>query len=260
MATPKKKYDNYLLKFSIITAAYNSANTIGDTIQSIHGQNYDNIEHIVIDGGSTDETCEIVRRHAPDAVLTSGPDNGIYDAMNKGIALATGDVIGILNSDDYYASPEVIAKVAEVMEASGVDTVYGDLNYVNKRAVDKVVRKWVAGRFKHKKFEWGWMPPHPTFFVRKHVYEKYGYFNTDLRTSADYELMLRLLYKHGVSTSYVPSVLVHMRTGGQSNVSLKNRLKANREDRKAWKALGLKPKFFTVSLKPFRKITQYFRK
>jgi glycosyltransferase involved in cell wall biosynthesis len=180
--------------------------------------------------------------------------------MNKGLQLASGDIIGMLNSDDFYADNEVLKKVAAAFENPDTHCVYGDLQYVNARNPDKIVRTWKAGKFSLKNFLYGWMPPHPTFFARKEVYEKVGMFNTTLKTAADYEMMLRILYKHEFPVVYIPTVLVKMRSGGVSNASLRNRFKANREDAKAWTLNNKRPHFFTLYLKPLRKIPQYLIK
>jgi glycosyltransferase involved in cell wall biosynthesis len=248
------------MTISIITATYNSAATVRDTLTSVSEQKYHSIEHIIVDGQSTDNTLHIVNEFPHVKKIVSGKDKGIYDAMNKGIQLATGDVIGILNSDDIYAHDKVIAKVAAAFSNEAVDAVYSDLLYVSADDINKVIRYWKSGNYNSKKFYWGWMPPHPTFFVRQHLYKQYGTFNLSLRSAADYELMLRLLLKHQVKAGYIPEVMVKMRTGGMSNSNIKNRIKANREDRKAWKLNELDPYFFTLMLKPVRKIFQYINK
>jgi len=245
------------MKISIITATYNSAATVGDTLTSIAGQEYRDVEHLIVDGASTDNTLEIVARFPHVSSVSSEKDNGIYDAMNKGIAMATGEIVGILNSDDVYMDPRVLADVARVFEDPKVMTAYGDLQYVDAADLQKVKRNWVSGPFKPHNFYYGWMPPHPTFFVRRSVYEQAGLFNLKLRSAADYELMLRILLKFGLTTRYIPRVIVKMRTGGMSNASLFNRLRANKEDRLAWKLNGLQPYFFTLYLKPLRKIHQF---
>jgi glycosyltransferase involved in cell wall biosynthesis len=245
------------LKISVITATYNSAATVGDTLTSVRQQDYTDVEHIIVDGWSSDGTLEIVANFPHIARIVSEKDKGIYDAMNKGIRMATGEVIGILNSDDIYIDRSVLSAVAKAFADPAVMTVYADLQYVYPDNLDRVKRTWITGPFRKKNFYYGWMPPHPTFFVRKEVYGRIGLFNTDLRTAADYELMLRILVKHGVPTFYIPRVIVKMRAGGMSNASLLNRLRANREDRLAWKMNGLKPYFFTLYLKPLRKITQF---
>lgn len=246
------------MKVSIITATRNSAATVRDTIECVLRQSYPNIEHVIVDGNSTDGTMEIVRSYGDQiSKVISEPDRGIYDAMNKGIRLTTGDVIGILNSDDFYNHSFVVEKVVDALERSGMDSVYGDLQYVDPVEIKRVVRNWRAGNFNRRRFLYGWMLPHPTFFVRREVYERLGLFHTHFSCAADYELMLRFLYKGGVTTSYIPEVLVRMRAGGVSNASLWHRLVANREDREAWRINGLQPPFFTTWLKPIRKISQF---
>ena len=275
------------MKVSLITVSYNSARTISDTLVSVQKQTYKDIEYIVVDGNSSDGTVEIVKQFvdakqdsakdalqdsAKDALQDSAKDvsqgvvtkflcekdNGIYDAMNKGLALATGDIIGVLNSDDFYCSNDVIENVVRAFEAHETDCLYGDLNYVDPVDTSKIVRKWRSGSFRKENFLKGWMPPHPTFFVRKTCYDKFGKFDTQFKSAADYELMLRFLFKESCSAVHLPKVMIHMRAGGVSNVSLKNRIRANREDRLAWKINGLKPKWFTLLRKPLSKLIQYF--
>jgi glycosyltransferase involved in cell wall biosynthesis len=245
------------MKISIITATYNSAATVRDTLACIADQQYSNIEHLIVDGLSKDNTLEIVKEFSHVAKVVSEKDKGIYDAMNKGVQLATGDIVGILNSDDFYTSPLILSKVAAAFEDPAVEAVYGDLQYVKAANVQAVTRTWKSGSYRKKNLYYGWMPPHPTFFVRRQVYEKCGLFNTTLRSAADYELMLRVLLKHNINARYIPEVLVKMRAGGMSNASLKNRFRANREDAMAWKLNQLKPYFFTTWLKPLRKVLQF---
>lgn len=248
-------------KVSIITVCYNSAKTIEDTIQSVINQNYDNIEYIIIDGLSTDNTLEIVNKYQDKiAKVISEKDAGLYDAINKGVKLATGDIIANINSDDFYIDNNVIADVVAKMEEKKSDTLYADLYYVDESDTNKVTRNWVSGEYKKGMFFKGWMPPHPTFFVRKSVYDNYGKFNLELKSAADYEIMLRFIHKHECSISYLPRVVVRMRVGGVSNSSIKNRLKANREDKQAWKINGLKPKSYTLIFKPLSKILQFVKK
>ena len=245
------------MKVSIITATYNSAATVLDTLKSVQSQTWQELEHIVVDGASTDDTLRLLEAGKHRGPFVSEPDKGIYDAMNKGIQIASGEIVGILNSDDVYANPTIIEKVVQLFEQTGADAVYGDLWYVDAADMQRVKRKWVAGSYRREAFLYGWMPPHPTFFVRKSVYEQYGLFNLDMYTAADYELMLRFLYKYQIPAAYLPEVMVKMRVGGASNQSLKNRLLANKGDRLAWRVNGLKPYWFTVTLKPIRKITQF---
>lgn len=246
------------MKVSIITATYNSAATIADTVRSVQKQTYPDIEHIFIDGVSKDETLSIIRS-LNDGLIISEKDKGIYDAMNKGIAIAKGDIIGILNSDDFYPSASIIEKIVQVFEETNCDAVYGDLLYVDGSNTKKVKRRWISGPYNRSNFLYGWMPPHPAFFVRKKCYEQFGVFNLNLGSAADYELMLRMLYKHKIQAAYLPEEVVHMRTGGVSNQTIKNRVLANKNDRIAWKANGIVPYFFTLYLKPLRKIFQFIK-
>ena len=248
------------MKISIITATYNSAGTVRDTLETIAAQQHPDIEHIIVDGRSSDKTLDIVRSFPHVAWVISEKDKGIYDAMNKGIGLTTGEVIGILNSDDMYTDERVLADVAQAFEDPRVMTVYADLQYVHPDNTKKILRTWHSGLYRRNSFYYGWMPPHPTFFVRRSVYDRAGLFDTTLRSAADYELMLRLLLKHGLTAHYIPRVIVRMRAGGMSNASLWNRLRANKEDRLAWKLNGLHPYFFTMYLKPLRKIHQFISK
>ena len=248
------------MKISIITATYNSAATVKDTLECIRQQTHPDIEHIIVDGGSTDATRDIVSGYPHVAKWVSGKDGGIYDAMNKGIGMADGEVIGILNSDDIYSTAAVLSDIAVIFADPAIRTVYADLQYVHPADMDKVLRTWKTGPFHKRNFYYGWMPPHPTFFVRKDVYQQAGLFNTDLRSAADYEMMLRILVKFEIPTRYAPGFIVKMRTGGMSNSSIWNRLRANKEDRLAWKLNGLKPYFFTLYLKPLRKISQFIIK
>lgn len=245
---------------SIITATYNAAETIRDCLDCLKEQTTA-VEHILIDGVSDDTTLSIVNEYTTCLThIISEPDQGIYDAMNKGLEIASGDIVGILNADDFYPANDTLAKVTQVFDDPKVDACYGDLLYVDCANSDKIVRNWRSGSFSPGKFYWGWMPPHPTFFVRRSVYRKHGLFNTDLGSAADYEIMLRFLVKYGIQAAYIPEVLVKMRTGGVSNASVKNRLAANIMDRKAWEVNGLKPYPWTLWMKPVRKIGQWLWK
>ncbi len=221
-------------------------------------QSYKDIEHIIIDGGSTDGTIEIIRSSIHERVkFISESDNGLYDAINKGIKMATGEVVGLLHSDDIFENSEVISSVAEVLSNDDVDSIYADLVYVKREKVQKVLRTWKSGEFSRKKFNVGWMPPHPTFYVRKVIYDKYGLYDTDFKSAADYELMLRFLCKHEISTKYIPKTLIRMRVGGESNRSLSNRIRANKEDYKAWQKNNLSPNRYIRFLKPLTKVPQF---
>lgn len=245
------------MKVSIITATYNSARTIKDTVLSIRHQTYKNVEHIIIDGCSTDNTLNLAGHFGHNGPLLCEDDKGIFDAMNKGVRLATGDIVGILNSDDFYPDSGVIEKVVKAFENGDCDAVYGDLVYVDPFQIKKVLRNWIAGGYSKKLFYKGWMPPHPTFFVKKEVYERYGLFNLDFKSSSDYELLLRFILLKDIKIKYLPGVLVYMRAGGNSNKSIKNRIAAHLEDYRAWRVNGISPKWYTVALKPLRKLKQY---
>ena len=245
------------MKVSIITTCFNSAVTIRDTLESVSLQDYPLIKHIVIDAGSTDETIEIVKEFPHISLLISEKDHGIFYGMNKGLSLCTGDIICFLNSDDWYPQVDIISQVVNILKKNKVQVVYGDLQYVDRINIEKIARTWRSGKFSRNNLYYGWMPPHPTFFALKEVYQKVGIFNTSLRNAADYELMLRVLLKHEIDASYLPQVLVKMRRGGYSNAKLVHRLRANREDFQAWELNGLKPKIFTRYLKPLRKIPQF---
>lgn len=247
------------MKISIITIAYNSEETIEDTIVSVINQSYKNIEYIIIDGGSTDGTLSIIEKYKDKiTIVVSEPDKGIYDAMNKGVENATGELVGILNSDDFYANNDVISNIAKNIGEN--DSIYADLVYVDRENPEKIIRYWKSGNYKPNAFIKGWMPPHPTFFLKKSIYNKFGNYNLTLKSAADYELMLRMIHKEKISITYFPEVITKMRVGGQSNASLNNRLKANKEDRMAWQINNLTPEFYSLYLKPLRKITQFIRK
>lgn len=253
-----KHKSNPNMKVSIITVCYNSESTIESTIQSVIQQSYPNIEYIVVDGDSTDGTFKIIKKYEKHITkYIKEKDHGIYDAINKGIKLATGDILGILNSDDVYCNLDTIKHVVEKFAKEQKDALYGDLKYVQSDNLSKTIRYWKSGPFRSIKFLFGWMPPHPTFFLKRTIYQNLGNYTTSFKSAADYELMLRMLFRYNVSVSYLPEVMVLMRTGGVSNASVKNRIKANLEDKKAWIINGLESFFFTHWLKPIRKIPQY---
>ena len=245
--------------FTIIIPTYNSANTIKAAIDSVLMQSFTSFEIVLLDACSTDTTIQIAKSFNDTRIIIhSEKDNGVYDAMNKGITYATGDIIGILNSDDFYPGENIIEEVVKIFNTTNCDALYGDLVFVDSVQTNKIYRKWIAGSYSDQLFLKGWMPPHPTFFVRKEIYNQYGKFNTTLKSSADYELMVRLLYLHKIKVGYLHGTLVHMRIGGQSTKSLSNRLKANYEDYQAWRLNSLKPKWYTLLLKPIRKIKQFY--
>ena len=249
------------MRVSIITVCYNSEKTIEDTIQSVLSQSYPKIEYIIIDGGSTDNTISIVNKYKDKiALVVSEKDKGIYDAINKGINKANGHVIALLHADDFYADEYCVEKMMEVFDATDSQGVYADLQYVSPIDKNKITRTWISGEYKIGKFLWGWMPPHPAFFVKRDVYLKYGKYSLELKSAADYEFMLRVIHKHKIKIGYLNKVIVKMREGGMSNVSVKNRIRANQEDRKAWVMNDLEPYFFTLFLKPLSKLKQFFLK
>ena len=246
-----------MAELSIISPSLNSADIITDCIRSVAEQEHV-AEHLVIDGHSSDGTTDVIRNLGTDTRVIQEPPEGIYPAVNAGILAARGDVIGILHADDFYASTAVLDQVTTVFEDPTVDACYGDLCYVENTNPSRIVRYWRAGHYQPGRFLNGWMPPHPTFFVRRKIYQQYGLYRTDLGTSADYELMVRFLVKHEIKTVYIPQVLVHMRTGGLSNASWRARIEANRMDRRAWQVNGLNPYPWTTLAKPLRKVGQWW--
>lgn len=249
------------MKISLITAVWNCCHTVGAAIDSVRRQDFPNLEYITIDGMSDDGTDSVIQKNA--SVISRSirePDSGLYDALNKGLKVATGDLVGFLNADDFLASDGVIRRVAEQFQKYELDAVYGDLIYVAANHPGTVVRYWKSGEYRQSRFRRGWMPPHPTVFIRREIYEQYGMYRTDIGSQADYECLLRLMYRHSIRVGYLPEVLVKMRQGGQSNLSLKNRLLANAGDRAAWLQNGLKPPFGLRLTKPLSKLPQYFRR
>lgn len=248
------------MKTSIITVCFNSAETIEDTIKSALSQDYKDIEYILVDGGSTDGTLEILSKYQTQIFkYISEPDNGVYDAMNKGIRLSTGDIIATLNADDVYADETIVGQMIEFMQSNGLDAVYGDLAYIDPNNSNHVTRFWKAGEYKRGAFYYGWVIPHPTFFCRKQVFERHGYFNNDFRIAADFELMLRFIEKHRIKIGYLPKVIVKMRVGGKANL-LRGIIRGNWEIIRSFRLnnLRLSPWFFIV--KPITKISQLFRR
>ena len=225
------------MKISIITVSYNSAKTIETTFKSVLQQTYSNIEYIVIDGGSTDNTLKIAKKYSEIiSVLVSEQDNGLYDAMNKGIKLATGDVIGLINSDDLFCDPDALTKVVKVFKKNrNLESVYADLFYVSQHDTNKIVRRWVTGN--QRKFKYGWHPAHPTFYIKKSVYDRYGLFDLSFNLASDFEIMLRFLDKEKISTTYLKEPLVKMRLGGETNKNFKNIYRQNIECVKALKKM-----------------------
>ena len=218
------------MKISIITVAFNAATTLADTLQSVAGQTHTDIEHIVIDGASTDGTREVATRYGTHiAKFVSEPDKGIYDAMNKGLALATGDIIGFLNADDVYADDEVLQRVAEIMAQNAFDAVFGDAEFVNPARPARSVRRYRSAHFCPERIAWGWMPAHPSLFLRRDVYERFGNFRTDYRIAGDFELVARIFHGGTLKYRHVSEVWVRMRTGGISTGGWRNTVLLNRE-------------------------------
>jgi glycosyltransferase involved in cell wall biosynthesis len=239
------------MKISIITPTYNSAQTLSDTIESIIDQNYSDLEYIIIDGKSKDNTVEIVNNYKDrlNITLISEPDDGIYDAMNKGIKMATGEIIGIINADDFYHNNKVLKQIKDAFSNDNkIDAVYGDLVYIDKNDKTKIVRNWKAGSYSENKLNSGWIIPHPTFFVRKSVYKRIDkIFDTEFTISADYELILRLLKIEKINVKYIPQNLVFMRTGGTSSKNIQNKKVGWQELKDSWTKNNLKlPRFFIV--------------
>jgi len=245
------------MKVTIITATFNSAQTLALNLNSVARQSYKNIEHIIIDNCSTDGTLELASSYEHIFRIISEKDKGIYDAMNKGIANATGDIIGILNSDDYLANEHTIANIVSEFKTTNAQAIYGNLIYVDNKHPEKIKRVWISGGYDPKLFYSGWMLPHPTFYVKREVYEQYGLYNDSFKYAADYEMILRLLLKHKINISPMREVIVYMRAGGAGNKDIGTRIKVNLEDRRAWDTVGLTPKWYTLHCKPLRKLWQF---
>ena len=243
---------------SVITVSYNSRETIADTIESVASQTYPSVEHIVMDGASTDGTLEVLERFRDKlSKIVSEPDEGIYAAMNKGLSLATGDVIGTLNSDDVYVDENVLAMVAEVFRDEAVDVCYGDVFYVDKGDLNRIVRHWKSEPYRSGLFEKGWMPPHPTFFIRRRVLGRVGLFEPRYRFAADFDFMLRALHVQRLRSIYLPRELVTMRVGGWTNNSVRNVIRGNIEAYRSCRKNGLGVSPFFIARKIFRKLPQY---
>lgn len=247
------------MKISVITSVWNNKETIKDAIQSVLNQTYENIEYVVVDGGSSDGTVDIVKSYGDRiSKFVSEKDKGIYDGLNKGVSLATGDVIAFLHSDDVYASDDIIALVAKEFEKGDLDGVYGDLIYTPKNDTSKVLRYWKSKKFESGLLKKGWMPAHPTLFLKRSVYEKFGAFDLGFKIAADYDFMLRVL-KGGINVRYLPRVLYKMRVGGESNKSLKNIMLKSEEDLKALKRNNIGG-LCTLLIKNLSKIPQFIKK
>lgn len=241
------------MRFSVITVSFNSSATIRNTINSVLLQTYPNLEYIIIDGASSDGTQAIVRSFGNKiSKFISEPDQGIYDAINKGISLASGDIIGILNSDDVFYNNTVIEKVAKVFKSQNPDAIYGDVQFVDDKG--SVARYYSSKRFSPRKFRYGFMPAHPSFYAKRELFEKFGYYKTDYEIAADYELLIRFLYVHKIKTRYLEMPFVSMLKGGISNKSIKSNIVLNREILRACKENGISTNYLFIYSKYFRKV------
>lgn len=248
------------MKISVITVCYNCEDTIGEALLSVNRQTHDNIEHIIVDGASRDATLEVVRTVGERVEkVISEPDGGIYDAMNKGLDVSSGDVVGFLNADDRYEYDGVLKDYEKAFEKFEVDACYGDLIYVRKDNWDDITRFWESRSYENGLCAKGWMPPHPTFYARTEIYEQLGYYDTRFHIQADFEMMYRLLDVHRIKTHYIPKVMVRMRAGGESNASIRNIIHGNREAIEACRKYGYRAGILFVARKLARKIPQYLK-
>lgn len=250
------------MKISIITVTYNGSSTIRDTIESVLQQDYPNIEYIIVDGQSEDKTVEIIKEYEPlfgdNFRWISEPDNGLYDAMNKGIKMATGDVVGILNSDDFYHRKDSVSIVAKAFNDKKIESVFADIRFVDPQDLTKTVRYYSSKRFSPKSFRFGFMPAHPTFFTYRKYFEAFGYYETDYAIAADYELLVRFLYVHKLIYKYLPFDMIKMRKGGKSTLSIRHKLKFDNEIVRACKTNGIYTNSLIVLLRGFLKIFEFF--
>jgi glycosyltransferase len=246
-------------KVSVITVVLNNRQFVHTAIESVLAQTYPNLEYIIKDGGSTDGTLDVLAKYKDRCVVLSSKDSGMYDALNQGIESATGEIIAFLHADDFYVTADCIAHMIEAMKRSGADVGWGDLLYVDRNDTTRVIRRWKSSPYAPGKFLRGWHPPHPTFFVRKKVYEKCGVFRTDMSIAADYELMLRFLERNRLSYCYLPETLVTMRVGGRSNRFRSFMWRARLEDARAWRLNGLRGGALATVLKPLSKLRQFLK-
>lgn len=248
------------MKISVVTSVFNRADMINDALQSVAQQTHSDVEHIVQDGASSDGTLAVLQRDGgPSIKLRSEPDTGLYDGINRGIMRATGDVVGLMHSDDLFADEHVLSRVAETMNQTGADGVYGDLVYVAADNPNRVIRYWKSGGYNQTRLRKGWMPPHPTLYLRRDVFDHFGLYDTSFQIAADYEAMLRYLIKGKIRLAYLPEVMVRMRVGGESNRSLGRILHKSREDYRAMRLHGVGG-LGTLIAKNTSKIGQFFRK
>lgn len=249
------------MKISIITVAYNSSATISDTINSVLKQTYNEIEYIIIDGSSSDNTVSIIKEFEPifngRLRWVSEKDSGLYDAMNKGIRMATGDIVGIINSDDFYHRTDVIEKIVNEFKDNEVQSTFADIRFINPSNIEKTVRFYSSKNFTPNRFRFGFMPAHPTFFTYKKYFEQYGYYKTDYKIAADFELLIRFLHTHKLKYKYLPIDLLKMRTGGKSTASISSNILLNKEIVRACKENGIRTWFPLLLLKYFIKIFEF---
>ncbi len=249
------------MKISIITVSFNAKHTIADALESVAAQTHPDIEHLVVDGASTDGTFEVIRQYEKHlAKLISEPDHGIYDAMNKGLRLATGDVIGFLNADDVYADPGVLGRVAESMERHRLDALFGDVSFFRSNNLKRDVRRFRSRYFQPERLAWGWMPAHPALFLRREVYERVGHFRTDYRIAGDFEFLARAFWGQSLRYRYFPEVLVRMRLGGVSTGGWRNTLLLNREVLRACHENGIPTNMLKILSKYPAKLLEFLRK
>lgn len=247
------------MKISIVTACYNSAATITDTLKSVAAQDYPDIEHICVDGLSSDNTLDIIRSFPHVAKCVSEKDHGLYNAINKGIQMATGDVVGVLHSDDFFPAGDIVSTVAQAFDRHDVDAIYGDIAFVHPANLKKIIRLYSSARFTPKKFAYGYMPAHPSFYLKKSCFDQYGLYQEDYKIAADYELLMRMIYTHKITYQYIDKIFVYMRTGGVSNQTFKSRYVLNREIVRACKENGVNTNMAVLSLKYLRKIGEYIK-
>lgn len=249
------------MKISVITAVYNRENTVERAIRSVQTQNYQNIQHLVIDGASSDRTCEIINACAsPLVTLVSEPDEGIYDAINKGIRASDGEIIGLLHSDDRFAHNEVLSAVAEHFKDETLDAVYADSAFFSERAPQKLIRRFDSGRFGPNKIHLGWVPAHTALFLRRRVFDRFGLYKTDYRIAADFEFIARIFKDGAIVARYVPQVWVHMQTGGASTAGLASKITGNREIMRACRENGINSNYFKILSKYPLKLLEYVKR
>lgn len=248
------------MKISIICASYNNIETIKQTIDSFLAQDYSDKEILIADGASSDRTLDLLKSYGDKIIFKSEKDGGLYEALNKALEMATGEVVGTIGADDYYPTNDILSTVADNFQKEKVDSVYGDKVYVDKDDTSKVARYWRPGEYDRGRFLNGWMPPHLTFYAKRSLFEKYGNYKTNYKIAADYELLIRMMYKHEISSKYIPKTLIHMRTGGVSHSNFSNKITSNMECRRAWRENKISPRFYTLILKPLSGIPQLFKK